>query len=283
MEKIALITDTTADLSENIINKYNINVLPFRIIYKDREYKDRVDITPKEVYENLDKEMPKSSLPSIEDMENLFLKLKQEGYTHAIAVVLSSGLSGIYNAVKLISENHPEINTYVCDSKSISIGEAVLVETCAEMIKKNEKFDNIIKEMDNLKKRCNLFFMVDTLEYLKRGGRIGKVSGTIGELLNIKPIIGVDKNDGKYYTVDKARGRKQSMNKLIDIVKKTLVNSRGYIYMGHGNGLEICKNVYENIRKLNNVAGIELRGEISPVAGAHSGPGLVGILIVEEF
>ncbi|CDI48945.1 degV family protein [Clostridium tetani 12124569] len=171
----------------------------------------------------------------------------------------------------------------MCDSKSISIGEAVLVETCAEMIKKNEKFDNIIKEMDNLKKRCNLFFMVDTLEYLKRGGRIGKVSGTIGELLNIKPIIGVDKNDGKYYTVDKARGKKQSMNKLIDIVKKTLVNNRGYIYMAHGNGLENCKNVYENIRKLNNVAGIELRGEISPVAGAHSGPGLVGILIVEEF
>ncbi|CDI48944.1 degV family protein [Clostridium tetani 12124569] len=78
MEKIALITDTTAGLSKDIINKYNINVLPFRIIYKDREYKDRVDITPKEVYENLDKEMPKSSLPSIEDMENLFLKLKKK-------------------------------------------------------------------------------------------------------------------------------------------------------------------------------------------------------------
>ncbi|MBU5269691.1 DegV family protein [Clostridium cochlearium] len=282
MEKIALITDTTADLSEDIINKYNVNVLPFRIIYKDREYKDRIDITPKEVYENLYKEIPTSSLPSMEDIDNLFIKLKKEGYTHAIAVVLSSGLSGIYNAVKLVSENHPEINTYVYDSKSISAGEAVFVEKCIDMINKNEKFSNIIKEMDKLRERCHLFFMVDTLEYLKRGGRIGKISGAIGELLNIKPIISIDKNDGKYYTVNKARGKKQSINKLIDEIKKILKNNRACIYMGHGNGLENCKNVYENIKKLNNILKVQFIGEISPVSGVHSGPGLVGIVVVEE-
>ncbi|MCR1971320.1 DegV family protein [Clostridium cochlearium] len=282
MEKIALITDTTADLSEDIINKYNVNVLPFRIIYKDREYKDRIDITPKEVYENLYKEIPTSSLPSMEDIDNLFIKLKKEGYTHAIAVVLSSGLSGIYNAVKLVSQNHPEINTYVYDSKSISAGEAVFVEKCIDMINKNEKFSNIIKEIDKLRKRCHLFFMVDTLEYLKRGGRIGKISGAIGELLNIKPIISIDKNDGKYYIVSKARGKKQSINKLIDEIKKILKNNRACIYMGHGNGLENCKNVYENIKKLNNILKIEFIGEISPVSGVHSGPGLVGIVVVEE-
>ncbi|NMA58835.1 DegV family protein [Clostridium cochlearium] len=282
MEKIALITDTTADLSEDIINKYNVNVLPFRIIYKDREYKDRIDITPKEVYENLYKEIPTSSLPSMEDIDNLFIKLKKEGYTHAIAVVLSSGLSGIYNAVKLVSENHPEINTYVYDSKSISAGEAVFVEKCIDMINKNEKFSNIIKEMDKLRERCHLFFMVDTLEYLKRGGRIGKISGAIGELLNIKPIISIDKNDGKYYTVNKARGKKQSINKLIDEIKKILKNNRACIYMGHGNGLENCKNVYENIKELNNILKVQFIGEISPVSGVHSGPGLVGIVVVEE-
>ncbi|MBE6064039.1 MAG: DegV family protein [Clostridium cochlearium] len=282
MEKIALITDTTADLSEDIINKYNVNVLPFRIIYKDREYKDRIDITPKEVYENLYKEIPTSSLPSMEDIDNLFIKLKKEGYTHAIAVVLSSGLSGIYNAVKLVSENHPEINTYVYDSKSISAGEAVFVEKCIDMIDKNEKFSNIIKEMDKLRERCHLFFMVDTLEYLKRGGRIGKISGAIGELLNIKPIISIDKNDGKYYTVNKARGKKQSINKLIDEIKKILKNNRACIYMGHGNGLENCKNVYENIKELNNILKVQFIGEISPVSGVHSGPGLVGIVVVEE-
>lgn len=283
MEKIALITDTTADLSEDIINKYNINVLPFRIIYKDREYKDNVDITSEEVYKNLDKEIPTSSLPSIEDIDNVFLKLKKEGYTHAIAIVLSSGLSGIHNAVELISKNYPEVNTCVYDSKSIALGETILVEACAEMIKNNEKFDNIIKKMDVLRMRSHLFFMVDTLEYLKRGGRIGKVSGAIGELLNIKPIISIDKNDGKYYTFDKARGKKQSINKLINIIKKILTNNKGYIYLVHGNGLENCKNVYENIKDLNNIVKIEFRGEISPVSGVHSGPGLVGIVIVEEF
>ena len=222
MEKIALITDTAADLHEDIIKKYNIHVLPFRIIYKDREYKDGVEITPKEVYDNLDKEVPTSSLPSMQDMEDTFTKLEEEGYTNAIAVTLSTGLSGIYNAVKLVSENHPSLKTYVCDSQSISAGEGVIVEGCAELIEKGKSFDEIVNEIPNIKSRIDLFFVVGTLEYLKKGGRIGKVSGTIAELLNIKPIISVDKKDGKYYTYDKVRGRKQSINRILEIVEEKL-------------------------------------------------------------
>ncbi|KAJ53141.1 DegV family protein with EDD domain [Clostridium tetanomorphum] len=283
MEKIALITDTTADLSEDIIKRYNVNVLPFRIIYKDREYKDKLEISPKEVYRNFEKEVPTSSLPSIQDMEDLFYKLEEQKFTHAIAITLSSGLSGIYNAVKLVSDNHPNINTFVCDSQSISAGEGMIVEECGEMIKNGKSFDEIVNEIPNIKKRINLFFVVGTLEYLKKGGRIGRVSGTIGELLNIKPIISVDAKDGKYYTFDKVRGRKQSINRLIEIIKGILKEKKCKICVVHGDALEESNKLFETIKTMDNVSEAYLGGEISPVSGVHSGPGLIGVVLKEEL
>jgi DegV family protein with EDD domain len=282
VEKIALITDTAADLHEDIIKKYNIHVLPFRIIYKDREYKDGVEITPKEVYDNLDKEVPTSSLPSMQDMEDTFTKLEEEGYTNAIAVTLSTGLSGIYNAVKLVSENHPSLKTYVCDSQSISAGEGVIVEVCAELIEKGKSFDEIVNEIPNIKSRIDLFFVVGTLEYLKKGGRIGKVSGTIAELLNIKPIISVDKKDGKYYTYDKVRGRKQSINRILEIVEEKLKKNKCRVWVMDGNAPEETKKVFEGIKKMDNVVNVNFGGTISPVSGVHSGPGLIGVVLIEE-
>lgn len=282
MEKIALITDTAADVHDDIVKKYNIHVLPFRIIYKDREYKDRIDITPKEVYDNLDKEVPTSSLPSMQDMEDIFTKLEEEGYTHAIAVTLSSGLSGIYNAVKLVSENHPKIKSYVCDSQSISAGEGIIIEVCAELMEKGKSFDEIVDEIPNIKSRIDVFFVVGTLEYLKRGGRIGKVSGTIGELLNIKPIIGIDKKDGRYYTYDKVRGRKQSINRLLEIIGTKLKESKHRVWVMNGNASEETNKVFEKIKMMENAVQVSLGGDISPVSGVHSGPGLIGVVLIKE-
>ena len=282
LEKIALITDTTSDLSEDIIKKYNIKLMSFRIIYKDREYRDRIEISPEEVYENLEKEIPTSSMPSMDDMESLFDSLEEEGYTHAIAVVLSTGLSGIYNGLKVVSENHPKITTHIFDSKSISLGEGVIVEECGRLIEEGKSFDEIVSCIPSIRKRVNLFFVAGTLEYLKKGGRIGKVSGTIGELLNIKPIVSVDVNDGKYYTYDKVRGRKQSLNRIIDIGNKILNEKKCRIYGLHGYSLEDSKKVFEELSKHPNVVEASFQGCISPVSGVHSGPGLVGLVLFEE-
>lgn len=280
MSKIALITDTTGDLPESTVEKYNIHVLPFRIIYKDREYKDKYEITPEEVYGNLDKEIPTSSFPALEDMENLFAKLEKEGYTHVIAVVLSSGLSGIYNGMKVASESYPNLITHICDSQSISLGEGALTEEVAKLISAGKDFDYIVNEIPKIKKRIHLFFVVGTLEYLKRGGRIGKVSGTIAEMLNIKPIISVD-DEGMYFTYDKVRGRKQSLNRLIEIGNKFLDEKKCKIYIMHGDSAEDSKKVFDVISKHPNAVEPEYGGCISPVSGVHSGPGLVGLVVVE--
>lgn len=281
MEKIALITDTTSDLSEEFIKEYNIQVLPFRIIYKDREYLDKVNITPEEVYEGFKKEVPTSSMPSMDDMENLFKKLEDEGYTHAIAIVLSTGLSGIYNGIKIVSESHPKINTLIWDSKSISLGEGAQVINCGNLIKKGLSFEEIKEEIPKFYEKVHLYFVVGTLDYLKKGGRIGKVSGTIGELLNIKPIVSPDKN-GVYATVDKVRGRKQSLNRLVDIAKGHLKEHKCIVYVMHGDALEDSNWFYDNIKSEARITSMNYGGCISPVSGVHSGPGLVGLVMVED-
>ncbi|MBC2580998.1 DegV family protein [Clostridium sp. DJ247] len=282
MDKIALITDTTSDIPDELLEKYNIKLLCFRIIYKNKEYKDRFEITPEEVYENFKNEIPTSSLPSMNDMENLFKSLEEEGYTHAIAIVLSTGLSGIYNGLRIVAENHPKISTFIYDSKSISAGEGILVEECAKLIEKGKCFDDIVKAVPLIRKRINLFFVVGTLEYLKRGGRIGKVSGTIAELLNIKPIVSIDINDGKYYTYDKVRGRKQSLNRLIHIAHKILSDKKCRLYTMHGYAIEESKKVFDEVSKHHNITTSVFGGCISPVAGVHSGPGLIGLVLFEE-
>ena len=159
MEKIAFISDTTSDISSEVISKYNINILPFRIIYKDREYLDRVNIAPQEVYDNMVNEIPTSSMPSMQDIEDMFTKLIKEGYTHIIAITLSTGLSGIFNGIRVVSENHPEIRTHICDSKSISMGEGATVVECCKLREQGKSFDEIVAAIPGIMSRVHLFFV----------------------------------------------------------------------------------------------------------------------------
>jgi len=281
LEKIALITDTAGDLEKEIIEKYNINVLPFRIIYKDREYSDGIDITAEEVYSSLEKEVPTTSLPSMQDMEDLYVRFEKEGYTHVIASTLSTGLSGIYNALKLVSEGHPNIKSCIYDSKSISLGEGILIQFCGEMIEQGKKYEEIVEALPKIKERTTLYFVVGTLDYLRKGGRIGKVAGTIAELLNIKPIISVD-NQGVYYTHSKVRGRKQSLKRLVELGEEILANKKCRLFIKHGHCAEEAQKVVEALSNHPNALSMFSGGNISPVSGVHTGPGLVGLVIVEE-
>lgn len=280
MSKIALITDSTSDVDKEMVEKYDLKVLPLRIIYKDREYIDRVTITPKEVYDNFAQEIPSTSLPSMKDMEDLYLKLEEEGYTHAIAVVISAGLSGTYNTLRLVSENHPSIESCIFDSKSLTIGEAAIVEECGKMIKCHKSYEEIVKALPEIQSRITVYYAVDTLKYLIKGGRIGKVSGTIGEMLNIKPIISITK-EGVYYTYAKAKGKKKATSKLVDIAREALEITPCKIWVMHGGAYEEVKKFSEAIAALPNITRLSF-GEISPVSGVHTGPGLLGIIIVKD-
>lgn len=219
MQKIAIITDSASDIPLEIVKEKNINLLPLRIIYSHGDYQDKLDITPEEIYLNLDKEIPKTSLPSAQTMEDILSKLESEGYTHVIAICLSGGLSGTCNSLRLMLEDHPKLTSYVYDTKILAYPEGEVVLEAVKLVEAGKSFEEIVEALPKIRERITGFYTINTLEYLQKGGRIGKVAGTIGELLNLKPIITTD-DTGVYYTICKARGRKQALSKMTELLKE---------------------------------------------------------------
>ncbi|MGB8455523.1 MAG: DegV family protein [Anaerocolumna sp.] len=282
MDKIALITDSACDIDNETVNKYNIRILPFKIIYVDREYTDKVDITPEEIYDNMKHEIPKSSLPAMEDIEGVYKKLAEENYTHVIAVVISSGLSGTYNAFKLVSEQFTKIKTYIYDTKSTSVCEGIILKKCGQLIEAGKSFKEIVGCIPEMKNKIHFYFVFGTLEYAKKGGRIGKISGTIGEFLDIKPIVGFDEEYGQCFTFAKVRGRNKSLDKLVEIGKETAGIKSCDAYLVHGNSKEDAQKVYELLKKIPGIKNVYLVGQISAIVGVYSGPGTIGVCYVEN-
>lgn len=279
MGKIAIITDSTCDLPSDIIEKYDIKVMPLRVNYKDGEYRDRVEISPKEIYERMSDEIPKTSLPSPMDVCRLFENLQEEGYTHVLAIVISSGLSGTYNMVENLVDRFEKMEIKVLDSKSLSLGLGMPVIEAAKEVNKSNDFSKVVERTKESISRSHVFFVVKTLEYLKKGGRIGLVEGTVGELLGIKPIIAINE-DGKYYTHKKVRGRKKSIEEIYKIVKEQIAGKKVNIAVMHANVEKEGKKLLEKIEKLDHVEETFF-GEIGPVMGVHTGAGLIGVVIFE--
>ena len=280
-EKIAVVTDSTSDLSKEVLKDKKIESFPLKIIYSDREYRDRVDIQPQEVYDKFEKEIPSTSMPGPDEVKNMYLDLKEKGYTHIISIHISSGLSGTYNTCKMVSREIKGIEIELIDSKMLSMGLGRLVLYAQDLVDKGENdFESIVKMVKEKVDNIDLFFIVSTLKYLKKGGRIGKVRGTIAELLNIKPIISID-DEGQYYTFDKVRTRKKSIKKLIDLAKEKINDGMCYVDVMHADAKEEASGILDKLKNLTNVKEA-LLGEISPAMVVHSGPGLIGVCITKE-
>ncbi|MCF0146988.1 MAG: DegV family protein [Clostridium sp.] len=277
MQKIALIVDSACDLSLETIKEKNINLLPLRVSYSHGEYKDKVEISADEIYKNLETEIPKTSLPSAEDLEEILISLENDGYTHVIAITISSGLSGTFNSIRLALEDHPKLTSYVFDTKILAMPEGIVAMEVANLINSGKTFEEIVAAIPTIRNNITGYFTVSTLEYLKKGGRIGRVAGTIGDMLNLKPIVTVDEN-GIYYTVCKARGRKQSMTKLTGLLKDSLAQGPCNVWVLHAGVLEEAKMFLNTLKDLDNIVSIDI-SQISPALGVHGGPGLLGLAI----
>ena len=275
--KIAIVTDSTSDLDPEMIREFGIEVLPLHIVYQDREYLDRVNISPAEVYDHMGIEVPKTSLPSPAEISNLFSRLRDAQITHVLAIHISSGLSGTYETVCQVAQEYKEMGIEVLDSKSLSMGLGFPVLEAARQLRRLTDFQSVIKAAKSVSQQTKLYFVLSTLEYLKRGGRIGYVSGTIGELLNIKPIITVN-SEGKYVTFAKVRGRDQSLKKLFDILTESTQGDHYNVAIVHGGAEQEARKLWEKARQLPNINEL-LFNQISPVMGVHTGPGLVGVII----
>ena len=278
-EKIAIMTDSTSDIPKQIVEQYGIQVVPLRILYKDIEYKDQVEITAEEVYKRLPIEVPSTSLPSPRDVLDLFERLKKEGFTHVLAIHISSGLSGTGQLIENLSQQVDDLVIKVIDSKNISMGLGYTVIEAARKLAQNANFESVCNHVQDILAKMKVYFVLETLEYLTKGGRIGKVKGTLGQMLNLKPIITVNE-EGVYTTHAKVRGRRKSVERLFETIKEHLARPMHNVAVCHGAALEEAQELIERIKRHGNVGEV-LMGHVSPVIGVHTGPGTLGFVVYQ--
>ena len=235
-QKIALLTDSCADLSPQMAEENQIYVVPLRILCADGEYRDSVDIHAADIYARLRSgELPQTSLPAAQDITGAFDRIAADGYDAVIALMLSGGLSGTYNMVRLLAEERTDLTIRVYDSVSGSLGTGMMVLQLAEDIRLGMDWNTLTeRRVPWLIRNTFPFFSVDTLEYLQKGGRIGKVTAMAGTMLSIKPII-TFAEDGQLQSVAKVRGRRQVQNKILDLLRQKFQPGRRY-NLGVANG-----------------------------------------------
>ncbi|MFH0767788.1 MAG: DegV family protein [Bacillota bacterium] len=270
--KIAIITDSAANLLPETLKKYpNLFVVPLMIVVDGKSYRDGIEITADEVYQMLDDHNVSTSLPSIDDLNKLLDGLKKKGYTDALVINISSGLSGTFNAFRLAFEHVEGINITHYDSKTLGGGLSILVEQAAEMIKEDATIESILKKLDQLRYQDSIaLYTINTLKYLRKGGRIGKVEGTIGNILRIKPVITVN-DEGVYVTVSKGFGIQRSFIAMKDILIEKFQKALIDLIVHFGDDIEKAKQLGESLRKELNIRNISL-SKLTPVLGIHTGP-----------
>ncbi len=279
-KKIAIVTDTTCDLSDEFIKEYSIFLLPMQIVFENAVYRDRFEITPEKVYELLENEVPKSSLPYSEDVQELMEEIISKGYTDVIFITVSSGLSGTFNMINLMMRDYEDrIDIKVVDSLYLSLGLGFQVIECAKTALETGSVEKAILRIDEVRNSMIAMFVVKTLHYLKKGGRIGKVEGTVGDMLHLKPIIAVNE-DGVYHTLAKVRGRKKSIQKMFDLVVEKFKGKQINLGIVQGKALEEAQKLLEQLREVLDIK-MDFITQISPVLGMHTGPGLVGVIAYE--
>ena len=275
-EKIAVITDSCADVPEELAERYHMFVLPMRIICSDGEYRDGIDIHAEDIYEKQKREMPKSSTPGGADVEDTFAEIRRQGYTKAVAVLLSGGLSGTVNHVRLEAEELEGLEVEIYDSRQASIGIGAIALQAAEYVETGMGFEELKQKIERLIAGTKVFFSIDTLEYLQKGGRIGKAAALAGMLLDIKPILSFDA-DGEIYTAAKVRTRKQVEKRLLQLVAELKQENRPYNLVVADGGAPAERDALEKklVETLPDSRHL-YRAKIGAALSIYLGPGLLG-------
>ena len=281
-KKIALLTDSCADISPERAEKYHIFVVPLRILCTDGEYLDGVNIHGADIYRRLKAgELPQTSLPAAEEIGKLLERIVEEGYDGVIAVMLSGGLSGTFNLLRLVAEEcRGKLEVRAFDSLSGSLGLGMTVLQLAEDIQSGMDWEELTeRRVPQLIAGAFPFFSVDTLEYLQKGGRIGKVTATAGMLLQIKPILTFTE-DGQLTSVAKVRGRHQVIDKLVALtVQRCGKHKRYNLAVANGGAPEEMALVKEKLTAaLPNYDHI-WEGEIDGTLSVYIGDGVLGAAV----
>jgi len=275
-----IVTDRAADLSADQLSGLDIHFASLRITLDGRTYESGVDLDPESFYKLLGEtdSFPTTSQPSAGEFAELYRKLSSSG-EEILSIHISSGLSGTFNAASAGAQMVPEARVTLWDSMTLSCPLGWQVEVASKMARAGASISDILAKLDTLRKKVEGIYTLDTLKYLIHGGRISHITGLLASVLNIKPIIGVDKISGKYIQLARHVSIKRSIQGLVDVVaQKYGAGSRLRVQLLHGynpEGVELLKS--RMAEAFDCVWSPTV--PVAPVLGAHTGPGLVGLSV----
>lgn len=277
MKKIGLVVCGNSGI-DYIKLDYPVKVLRSTLNLGGKEYEDFIDIKAEEFYKkiidnpNIDVSTSQTSTGKI---AKIYEELKAEGYSDVIVIVISSKLSGTYQGAVLAKEMVEGINVFVIDSRSVSYGEAFMVIKAIEMIKNGHEVVEIIDYLERIRDHIRIFVLVDTLKYLVKNGRLSAANGFIGTLLKIKPLLHIQK-DGSLVPLEKIRTTNKARIRLLEIITSEIKDKNVIMFIVYTNNKDKALALKNTILKTNPNLDISVV-PLTPVVGAHAGPGTIGV------
>jgi DegV family protein with EDD domain len=276
MSNVAVVTDSTANLPDDLVRSHQISVVPQVLIWGDKTYRDGVDIQPDEFYQRLQKASvtPSTSQATIGSFQQVFEKLHSEG-KEILAVLLAAKLSGTMDSAIQARRELPNACIELVDSNTAAMALGFVALEAARLAQNGASIEECKQAAEQASKHVGVFFAVDTLEFLHRGGRIGGGTRFLGTALNIKPIL--ELKDGHVEAVERVRTRKKSLNRLIELVEERVQGKSPFrLAVLHANAAGEAHELLEQAQARLN-ADEKVLSTVSPVVGTHTGPGTVGL------
>lgn len=274
-----ILTDSAADLTQNEAEELGIKIAPLYINFPDEQLRAG-DITPDAFYDRLRSiypDVPTTAMPASGEFAEIYRQAG--GEEHLLSLHISSGLSGTLEAARMGAEQSG-VDVTLVDTMTLSGGERFQVLAAVSGAKKGLSVEAILERLNRIRAATEVIYTLETLEYLQRGGRIGRVQALAGSLLKIKPVIMVDKNDGKYSTVGSGRTLKKALDMIVAHLEDAYeAETSLWVSVLHGQFAEQAEVLANLIKDRLSVAKLEVL-RISPVLGVHTGPGIVGVTTV---
>ena len=280
MKKIRIVTDSTADLPTEICQQLGVEVVPLKIQFGTDTYIDRITMDSQQFYEKLTLSSvhPSTSQPSPNDFLEVYERILSEPDVEILSIHISSAMSGTYQSATIAASMlNQQSAIHIFDSLTASYGIGALVVAAAQDIQDGKTIEEIYTHLKQIRSQFHIFFLLDTLEYLKRGGRIGKVSAFVGSLLNVKPILYVDQ-EGHVVAKDKARGQKKALDRLVELIEEEIPSKRIHLQIAISDNRELAEYLHQLIANRLDVRSM-MYISLSPAIGTHTGPGAVAAFV----
>jgi DegV family protein with EDD domain len=279
--KIAVVTDSTANLPSVVIDKYGITVVPINLHWGSETYKDGVDITVEDVYRRLreNKQIPKTAAPSVGDFLQAYLRLSDE-VEGIVSIHLPENLSGTVKSARVAAElAHEHVPVEVIDTGTATMGAGFVVLAAARAAERGEELSKVIEIAQEISPRTTVLAMIDTLEYLYRSGRISKAKGLLGMMLRIKPILTI--HNREVDVLAKTRTTSRGISIMLDEMEERVDGHPVHVAVLHADALEEALYLKQLVEERFHCLEI-FTCSMTPVMGAHTGPGLLGLAFYAE-